>query len=144
MTTRDEIIAEARSWLGVKWRHQGRTRHGLDCAGIVVVVGRALGLHDYDQLDYGRVPDGESFERHLRVALQKIAVADAGPGDVLTFRERVYQCHCGIVAADRFGPTVIHAYVLRRAVVEEPLAHFTSGADGDLRVSGFRFRGVEA
>jgi cell wall-associated NlpC family hydrolase len=42
------IIAAARSWLGVPWRHQGRTRQGVDCAGLVVLVGRGLGLDDYD------------------------------------------------------------------------------------------------
>jgi cell wall-associated NlpC family hydrolase len=34
------IVSAARSWLGVPWRHQGRTRQGVDCAGLVVLVGR--------------------------------------------------------------------------------------------------------
>ena len=44
----DAIIAAARAWLGVPWRHQGRTRQGVDCAGLVVLVGREFGLAAYD------------------------------------------------------------------------------------------------
>ena len=32
--TRSEIIEFARSWVGVPWRHQGRTRNGIDCAAV--------------------------------------------------------------------------------------------------------------
>ena len=32
--TREMVVAEARTWIGVKWRHQGRTREGVDCIGL--------------------------------------------------------------------------------------------------------------
>ena len=62
----DAIIAAARSWLGVPWRHQGRTRQGVHCAGLVVLVGRELGLADYDTHAYGRRTRGPG----LRPAFQ--------------------------------------------------------------------------
>jgi hypothetical protein len=64
------IIAAARSWLGVPWGHQGRTRQGVDCAGLVVLVGRGLGLADYDTTAYGRRLEGQGFVQHFRAAIQ--------------------------------------------------------------------------
>lgn len=51
MATRAQIVEEARSYLGTKWLHQGRTRDGVDCAGLVACVGNALGLIAYDRND---------------------------------------------------------------------------------------------
>ena len=38
MTTAADFIAEARTWIGVPFRHQGRSRHGVDCIGLVLQV----------------------------------------------------------------------------------------------------------
>lgn len=38
------VTAEFRGWLGVPWVHQGRTRHGIDCAGLIVCALGNLGL----------------------------------------------------------------------------------------------------
>ena len=79
----DAIVAAARVWLGVPWRHQGRTRQGVDCAGLVVLVGRGLGLADYDTCAYGRRPEGQGFVQHFRAAMDGLSLPEAGPGDVL-------------------------------------------------------------
>lgn len=53
------ITAEFRSWLGVPWVHQGRTRHGIDCAGLIVCALGNLGLLPrgfVDPIAYGREP----------------------------------------------------------------------------------------
>ena len=42
VTTSDEVVREARTWVGVPFRHQGRSRSGVDCGGIIVVVLREL------------------------------------------------------------------------------------------------------
>ena len=83
--TPDMIVAEARTWLGVLWRHQGRTRAGIDCVGLLVCVARALGLSDYDSTGYGRHAQGQSFVRHFQANMDGIALAAARPGDVLVF-----------------------------------------------------------
>ena len=74
----DTIVAAARSWLGVPWRHQGRTRQGVDCAGLVVLVGRELGLADYDTTAYGRRPEGQGFVEHFRAAMDGVPLPEAG------------------------------------------------------------------
>lgn len=58
--TPDVITAEFRTWLGVPWVHQGRTPHGVDCAGLIVCALQKLGLMPRDFPDlttYGREPN---------------------------------------------------------------------------------------
>ena len=136
---RNRIVTEARSWLGVRWRHQGRTRHGVDCAGLVVNVGKALGAVDYDATDYQRRTNGREFLRHFRAAGGvEIRFADAAPGDVLVFRDDLYPCHSTILAERHGQPSIIHACARRRKVIEEVL----SPAWIDRLVGCFRYPGV--
>ena len=55
------VIDEARGWVGVPFRHQGRDYSGIDCVGLPIVVGQSLGLFDQrlDIANYGRLPTGE-------------------------------------------------------------------------------------
>lgn len=70
---RNLIIDEALSWVGVKFKHLGRDRSGLDCLGLFVVIARALALKtkygsfisDYDRLDYSKTPDENFLEKIL-------------------------------------------------------------------------------
>lgn len=134
--TSDLIVAEARTWLGVPWRHQGRTRAGIDCVGLLVCVARALGLSDYDRSGYGRHAQGQAFVHHFRAAMDPIAIAAAGPGDVLVFADRAYPCHCGVLTEKHGVPHLLHAHATRRKVIEEPYA-----GEGPAKVKfAFRFR----
>lgn len=64
--TPEQLIAEARKWLGVGYASQGRKREiGLDCGGLILVVGRALGLTELEELGYANSPNGERFEQLL-------------------------------------------------------------------------------
>lgn len=120
MTTRAEILAEARSWLGTRWRHQGRTAQGIDCAGLVALVGGSLGLITHNPTDYPRRPDG-SFLSHFQSCLEQRSVRLARPGDVLVFSDSGHACHCGIRGVKHGRPSVIHAHAQRRVVLEELL-----------------------
>jgi len=78
--TAEAVGAAARAWLGIPWRHQGRSARGVDCAGLVVLVARELGLADYDKQTYGRRPEGQGFDQHFRAAMAGIRLPEAGPG----------------------------------------------------------------
>ena len=134
--TSERIIAEARGWLGVSWRHQGRTRCGVDCVGLVVCVARALDLSDYDSTGYGRRAQGQGFVEPFRDNMEAVAIPDARPGDVLVFADQAYPCHCGFLT-ERIGhPHLLHAHATRRKVIEEPYA-----GEWPARVKfAFRFR----
>lgn len=117
----DEIVAEARSWLETRWVHQGRSPAGVDCAGLVLLVGQALGLKAEDMLGYKRSPDGVLFRKHI-FDQTKFEPFPA-PGLIGLFRETRFPTHCGIFAERDGQLTLIHAYMPYGKVVEEPFLH---------------------
>lgn len=140
MVTRQDIVNEARSWLGVRWTHQGRTREGIDCAGLVILVGRDLGLTHYDTTAYRRRPDHAKFiDYFLAGGGTRVPLVKARPGDVLLFTEQAYPCHSSIISEKNGVPHIIHAHLPRRGVVEEPLIEPWLSK----RVAAFAFPGVE-
>ena len=133
----EAIVTEARGWLGVPWRHQGRSRAGIDCVGLVVLVARTLGLSDYDHTAYSRRAQGQGFVEPFRANMDGIAIPDARPGDVLVFADAAYPCHCGFRSERLEHPHLIHAHALRRQVIEEPYA-----GEWPAKIKfAFRFRG---
>ena len=117
LSKREAVVAEARSWIGVRWRHQGRSKEfGVDCVGLIQQVGRALGLTDYDWQAYDRDSSAEDIHRHLLAAgMIKKSILRLGPGDVLTIRDRIMPTHLGIYSG---GYKLIHAHSSARRVVE--------------------------
>ncbi len=66
MSTREQLIAETRKWLGVKFSHQGRNRAtGIDCGGLMLVATRAIGILDLEFLGYAKYPTEGKFEELL-------------------------------------------------------------------------------
>ncbi|MBX6323088.1 MAG: C40 family peptidase [Rhodospirillaceae bacterium] len=122
MPDKGAIIAAARSWKGVPWRHQGRSRQGVDCVGLVVAVARDLGLHPVDWTAYRRHAADREIVARFRAQLHEVPLAEAQPGDVLLFREQAYPCHAAILSVWHGVPHIIHAHASRRQVVEEPYA----------------------
>lgn len=140
MRNRDDIVAEARGWLGVPWKHQGRTRRGIDCAGLVILVGKALGVVDYDTTNYQRRTHSHDFLKHFRKNMKQKPITEAVPGDVILFRDKQFPCHSSIVAEIGGAMTIIHAHALRRKVIEERM---DQGQWLERRVACFEYIGVE-
>lgn len=136
--TAEAVVQAARSWLGTPWRHQGRSPRGVDCAGLVVLVARGLGLADQDAVGYGRHAQGLTFLEPFRAAMDGVPPAAARPGDVLLFAEAACPCHCGFLTSLRGIPHLLHAHALRRKVIEEP---YTGEWPARMRFV-FRFRGL--
>lgn len=112
------IVTEARSWIGVPFRHQGRTRRGVDCAGLAVCVGVACGVlavPGREMLRYGLPPN----PRHIGQMLDALGVQvqAAEPGDVLWFGHPRAPTHLGIWT----GASIIHADNSSGRVHEGPL-----------------------
>lgn len=111
-----ELTVEARSWVGVPFRHQGRNRAGVDCVGFVAVIAIPAGLAppSIDRQDYGRMPSSGEIE--LRLARHLVKVEEALEGDVIVIRWRVAQqaSHVAYCAGD----TLIQAYGRSERVVE--------------------------
>lgn len=118
------IVDEARRWLGVRWRHQGRSSQGVDCAGLCLCVGNALGAEIADSTGYPRRQDGTRLLAYLTDALQPVKKGAQAIGDIAVFNESGFPIHVGFLAEKESIPTVIHAHARRRKVIEEPLAVF--------------------
>jgi len=122
LLTRDSIVQIARSWLGTPFKHQGRTKRGLDCAGLIILVGKELKVlaPEFDEKNYPRrSPHSEEFMHFFIKHLDKKHKKDIMPGDVLILKEPLFPCHCGI-AGERHGKlTVIHSHAPSRKVIEE-------------------------
>lgn len=123
MLDREEIVASARSWMGVRWKHQGRSRAGIDCAGLIIKVAHALEVTDFDSTNYGRQPDGKTLLELFDEHLVRKATRTPEPGDAGLFRESVHPLHCAIFSWRRGRLHLVHGHATRRKVVEEPFDH---------------------
>ena len=115
------LVAAARGYVGVPWRHLGRSRTGVDCIGLMLLAAREAGCDLPDPAPYAREPQGT---RLLEGILGHAArVTAPAPGDVLLFRMGLYGGHVGIASIHpAWGvPACIHAYAPRRQVVEQPM-----------------------
>lgn len=107
------LARAARPWLEVPYRLGGVTEAGVDCSGLVQrlaleVLGVLVPRHSSDQL---------------------LVAPRPGPGRAVgdlsfVWSDREALCHVGIGT----GPTVIHASLSRRRVVEDPLDGFLAGS----------------
>ena len=136
---RECIVAEARLWIDTPFVHQGRVLGvGVDCAGLIICVGNALQLLDYDETGYPPKPDGVSLQRSCDAQL--IRIDDYRLGDVVLFRFGAEPQHLAIVGDYAFGGfSIIHAYAPNKRVIET-----TFDAIWKRRiVQAYRYPGVE-
>jgi cell wall-associated NlpC family hydrolase len=126
VATRQDVADEAAKWLGVRWRHQGRTRiHGIDCVGLVAVVGKALGFMPPDftgPMNYARMPFEYSLVEPFKDCMVEKDLKEYKLGDAVLIKEDVYPCHVGLITNEPGRPHCItHAYLRNRKVVRQVL-----------------------
>lgn len=116
------IQTHAREWIGTKWKHQGRNHNGIDCAGLIILVAKEIGVvpEDFDEKNYPRrSPHSQEFLQYFKDRLPQKKNNEKKPGDVVILKEPVYPCHCGILAEREGQLTLIHAHAPRKKVLEE-------------------------
>lgn len=117
-----DVIASARSYLGVPFRHRGRTSAGLDCAGLVWCAYRDNGVILPDIRIYGREPYKNGLERVVEAGFG--APLERGPevGDMILLRFEREPHHLAFVGDYLHGGlSMIHAYGNAGRVVEHRL-----------------------
>ncbi len=105
----------AKEWLGVPFHHQGRSRAGLDCLGLLLVSAKAVGVELEDLKGYARQPDGKTLISEAN--RQLTPVVDRQEGDILLMRFRHHPQHIAIVTRDG----MIHSHEDSGGVVEHGL-----------------------
>jgi NlpC/P60 family putative phage cell wall peptidase len=102
---RDQIVTEARSWIGTPYHHQASVKNvGCDCLGLVRGVWRAIvgpepeAIPGYSN-DWGEARGHETMLAAGRRHLIEIEPAKVGLGDVVVFRMRPGRVakHAGIL-----------------------------------------------
>jgi cell wall-associated NlpC family hydrolase len=142
MTTRTQIVAAARDWLGTPFHHQGRLKGvGVDCAGLVICVAREFALipASWNPTGYSRAPDGATLMAYCLEQMQPISQSEMQAGDVVVVRFDNYPQHLGIVGDYRHGGhSIIHASGNSGQVIETRLMFHAAM----LYVASFRLPGV--
>lgn len=125
-----EIVAAGRQYLGTRWVHQGRSRSGVDCVGLLVLVARDLGIPHQDVRNYDRRPAEGQLERILGEQLVAIPRHEVRIGDVVALEDRQSRqvCHVGILTDGARPFALLHAWIRmperiqKRGVVEMRLS----------------------
>lgn len=133
----DRIVQEARSYIGVKWKHLGRNRLGIDCAGLVIEVGKAVGYLDPDFSvgNYARVPKRYDFMNYFKDNAHQVQTAKMEHGDILVVKfDSRYPCHCGFLSINPDGSrTFIHSSARDKQVLEQSYEDFRLSHIGTFR-----------
>lgn len=115
MTKSEEIVAQARALVGVRFRPQGRSvETGLDCIGVAAMATGASGVRK----DYClRSSDADEVNGEFGASgFLRIAPAAAEAGDLLLVRAGPAQLHVVILTPDGY----LHADARLRRVTEVP------------------------
>ena len=105
----EDVVKEARKWIGVRYRLGGESRRGVDCSGLTLQVYKTFGvvLPHWDDKQYRmgtKVPKGKEK-----------------PGDLVFFNEHDRSIsHVGIYAGNG---RIIHASDYYNRVVESPMKY---------------------
>lgn len=123
------LIQAARGYIDAPFRHRGRSRNGLDCAGLGWIVYRDCGVALDNFRLYGREPHRDGLVTRLTgllgapVAMAPVAAEQLRVGDVIVLRIEKEPHHVAFVGDYLLGGfSMIHADGEAGRVVEHRLA----------------------
>ena len=138
VTTPDEVIRVARTWVGVPFQHQGRARTGIDCVGLPIVVLQELGAIEgnFEITDYSRRPNNGNLEQRLIAHCTRLP--EPVPGCLIAIQWDRTLAH---VALHTDKGTLIHALERYGKVVEHGFRGLwrTRYAQGSWALPGVRY-----
>lgn len=115
----NNIELAARKYIGVPFRHQGRTKDALDCAGLIICVAHDENISDFDFTNYRMQPDAILMRKYLNDNLDRIFKLE--PGCILYMSFYKNPQHLAIYTSNN---TIIHAASLYGKVVEHTFSKF--------------------
>jgi NlpC/P60 family putative phage cell wall peptidase len=142
--SRQDIVAETRTWIGTPYRHQASLKGvGCDCLGLVRGVWRAVVGQEPERApaytpDWAEASGEEALVQAAARHLIAVPLDQFAPGDVLLFRWRANMPakHAAIVTAKEL---MVHAHD-GAAVAEVAIAPWWRRR----LAYAFRFRGIVA
>ena len=133
MITREQVVLEARTWLGTPFHHQGRLKNvGVDCIGIIICVANDLKLSDFKTTSYTRQPNGDMLRALLAQELIEIPIEEIQPADIALFRFENEPQHVGFIT----DIGLLHSYMQVKKCIETSLDEIWKSR----MVSAFKFK----
>lgn len=146
--TREQIADKARSLIGTRFLHQGRSREGVDCVGLLYVILTEIGYEGiYDVEGYRASPPARVIYETLCQNFDEIPVSEVGVGDIYLMRIGGRKAkHASVLVSDAYDypngiePEIVHAYAIagQGRVTKEKRDDWLPAC-----VTGFRLRGLE-
>lgn len=109
----NKMVAHARSYVGVPWRHRGRTHFGVDCLGVVINACLHVAIPIQDRRNYGREPWKDGLERELESHFgQALHKSEIQAGDIVLMRGegQPEPGHVGMIGEQAGELTLIHSF----------------------------------
>jgi hypothetical protein len=130
--------------MGTRWVHTGRSRQGIDCAGLLIKVAEHFDLPHGDMQGYRRDP-GRAFLQHVKNHSLPVRPREPLNGAIGIFHDTTMPCHTGIFAVDsKTGlVTVIHSESFPKRRVHEQIYDEGVNALSTRLVDIRKFREVE-
>lgn len=124
-----KIIQEAHSWLGTRYKHQGRVKissegkGGCDCLGFIMGLGIktkfGIDLKSYDQQVYPKLLTSNALLEQLDLLLEPMD--DIALGSILLIKINNWPQHLAVVVETNPDIVIIHSYLQARKVVKQIL-----------------------
>jgi NlpC/P60 family putative phage cell wall peptidase len=150
MTTRGQIVDEARAWIGTPFHHQASLKGvGCDCIGLLRGIGRAFDLPGSKEIEgnqeflgYGPDPDPVLLMKGCDLFLRRIGRSELLLGDILLFRtpfSKGEPKHFGVISS-MYPMYIVHSWAgLGSCTVENRVDR-----SWESRIIGcFRFKGLD-
>jgi|WetSurSiteA1Bulk_404760.scaffolds.fasta_scaffold12247_3 cell wall-associated NlpC family hydrolase len=116
----DNFIQSARSFVGSPFKHQGRTKNGIDCIGLIIIPLNELGFFSYDNKNYKRYGFGDGLIEVIKKYCYELdSPYKLEKGDILLYSNGRSQ-HLAIYT----GNSIIHANNKIGKVVEHSLDNY--------------------
>jgi cell wall-associated NlpC family hydrolase len=111
------IVEESRSWIDVPFQHQGRTRHGVDCIGLILCVMDAVGAlpADLPAPDYPRQVKDGALLRAICERCVRTPRPESGGLILIQWPMMKVPTHVAIYSS---GGNMVHAYQRAHRVCE--------------------------
>ena len=147
MTTRSDIINIARLYIDTPFAHAQRSPGvGLDCAGLIICVGRETGIFPpaFDVPPYSMEPDGHSMIALCDTYMDRVSQTDMRPGDIVVLRRDGHPQHLGIVSDHvNGGLGIIHASNSRSVVPPRVIETRLMFSRAQRFVAAYALRGIQ-